>query len=184
MHPEQRAPATPPPPDAVRAAFHDLHGRRLHGFALLLTLGDRPEAARRAADALAAGGRRVDELRHPERAAAWLRSQVVRAAPRRSAGRRDPDAASDLGDIGADPAVLRGLSALKHAERAALIAASIERLDRRDVAVVVGRDGRALDRLLKRARLRYLDAAPTDAHPVSDGPIAERIHAVARRTLG
>src|SRR6187431_2709085 len=64
-------------PDVLRAAFRELHGRRLHGFALLLTLGDRPGAARLASEALAAGAMRVDELRHPERAAAWLRHRLV-----------------------------------------------------------------------------------------------------------
>ena len=31
--------------DLIRAAFRDLHGARLHGFALLVTLGDRANAA-------------------------------------------------------------------------------------------------------------------------------------------
>ena len=78
--------ASPPDPspnstaEAMRAAFRELHGRRLHGFALLLTLGDRPSAARLASEALADGAMRVEELRHPERAAAWLRHRVVERA--------------------------------------------------------------------------------------------------------
>ena len=35
----------PASPDVVQNAFRELHGPRLHGFALLLTLGDRPRAA-------------------------------------------------------------------------------------------------------------------------------------------
>src|ERR687895_367576 len=89
--PPERSPD--PPVEVVRAAFRELHGRRLHGFALLLTLGDRERAASLASDALAAGQLRVDELRHPERAAAWLRRQrppaggsVQAGAARRAGG--------------------------------------------------------------------------------------------------
>ena len=64
----------------MRDAFRELHGSRLHGFAQLLVLGDRHAAAKLASDALADGAARVDELRHPERAAAWLRRRVVERA--------------------------------------------------------------------------------------------------------
>ncbi|MEA2650619.1 MAG: hypothetical protein QOI85_340, partial [Chloroflexota bacterium] len=74
-------------PELVRAAFRDLHGTRLHGFALLVTLGDHARAARLAGEAIAAGTARTSELRHPERAAAWLRRRVTRNAERR--GRRE-----------------------------------------------------------------------------------------------
>ena len=85
----------------------------------------------------------VDELRHPERAAAWLRAHVAKGAAsiRRREGRV---VAVALGGLGADPAVVAGLAALDMSERAAFIAASIETLDPRDVAVVVERDGARL----------------------------------------
>src|ERR1041384_1046480 len=53
----------------LRAAFREAHGARLHGFALVVTLGDEQLAATLAVDALDAGVRHADALRHPERAA-------------------------------------------------------------------------------------------------------------------
>ena len=170
-----------PPAEAVRAAFRDLHGRRLHGFALLLTLGDRPAAARLASEALAAGAARIGELRHPERAAAWLRRRVVEEA--RSV-RKQPGDSRVLTELGADASVIASIAVLGRLERAALIASAIERLDHRDVAVVVGRDGSALDRLLRRGRERYLRAhAGTDPGEPPEGPIASHVHRLARRAL-
>src|SRR5690606_20820527 len=80
----QTAAVPAPSPERLRAAFDELHGSRLHGFALLLTLGDRARAARLAGEALAAAEPRIDALRHPERAAAWLRAHVVRSSHRPS----------------------------------------------------------------------------------------------------
>ena len=183
--PRAFAPAAEPP-EALRAAFRDLHGRRLHGYALLLTLGDRTRAARLAADALADGIAHLDDLRHPERAAAWLRSRVVHASRRmRPSEARISDRLQTLTDVGADAAVLAGMAALRHAERAALIAAHVERLDRRDVATIVGRDGQRLDRLLGRARVRYATgfASAVQAHS-TPGPVTERVHDVAVRAMG
>ena len=156
------------PPELVRAAFRDLHGARLHGFALLVTLGDRARAARLAGEAIAAGTARTSELRHPERAAAWLRRRVTRNE-----------------ELGADPAVFAGLSALSTRERAALVADSIERLDRGDVATIVGVDGVRLDRLIRRARQRYaaIVAAALDDEAAVSGRTAVRIRAIAARAL-
>ena len=179
-----------PPPDAppddewVRAAFHELHGRSLHGFALLLTLGDLARAARLAGTALSEGMARVDELRHPERAAAWLRARVVRAAgSRRSSHARVSPVA--LGGLGADASVTAGLAALELLERAAFIAALIESLDQRDVAVVVGRDGARLRSLLMSARRRYL-AAYLRVAPEGErgGPLTDRLHEIGRKVVG
>ena len=173
-----------PSPDLVRAAFRELHARRLHGFAQLLVLGDRPVAARLAADALASGAQNVDTLRHPERAAAWLRRHVVDHAGSSAAGASRAVDRHVLGDLGVDDGVVAGLALLGRHERAALIASAIERLDRRDVAAIVGRDGGTLDRLLRRARQRYLRGYTAIARePVSDGPLTARIREVAQRTL-
>lgn len=172
-------------PDDLRAAFRELHGRRLHGFALLLVLGEAPLAARLAGDALAAGTKKLEELRHPERAAAWLRARVVRQAGslRVSVATGDRRLAT-LRQIGAEPAVVAGLVALTVRERAAFIAASIERLDRRDVAAVVDVHGPALDHLLARARHRYAAAhaaaAPSDDVP---GPLVAALEATVARAL-
>lgn len=173
-------------PDGLATAFGDLHGRRLHGFALLLTLGDRALAVRLTADALADGVARAAELRHPERAAAWLRRRVARSMPRR---RRAPSPAEEraaVEELDVDPAVIDGLAALSVPERAGLIAADVERLDARDVETIVGRGGPALERLLARARRRYFDgyaAVPIAAEPFPDGLLIRRIRAVAARTM-
>jgi DNA-directed RNA polymerase specialized sigma24 family protein len=167
--------------EVMRAAFRELHGRRLHGFALLLTLGDRPSAARLASEALADGAMRVEELRHPERAAAWLRHRLVRRA---RAGRDSHVDALVLLDLGVDEALVVAFRSLGRLERAALIASAVERLDRRDVAAIVGREGSSLDRLLRRARERLMKAYMETAAEPPDGPIATHVRALARRAMG
>jgi hypothetical protein len=180
---ESPLPDTPPGDDWLRAAFHELHGRSLHGFALLLTLGDVDRAAALAGRAIGAGINRVPELRHPERAAAWLRAHVVRGAGRGRGTPRPRPAA--LGGLGADAAVVAGLSAIGLLERAALIATAVEHLDERDVAVIVRRDGARLRHLQASARRRYLaayvQAAPDEAVA---GPLAERLNEIGRQTIG
>lgn len=180
-------PSTPPPPDAelVEAAFRELHGPSLHGFALLVTLGDRHRAAMLAADALEAAGDRLASLRHPERAAAWLRWHAARAAKRDDRRLASPDRMAALRDLGITPAALAGLAGLSQTERAGLVAVAIERLDRRDVATIVGRDGTRLDRFLRAARRRYLAGATAQPGDLdsSPGPIRRRIAASAARTL-
>lgn len=173
-----------PPHDDVRAAFHELHARSVHGFALLLTLGDPDAAESLATDALAAAEERVNEMRHPERAAAWMRARMVR---RRRLRRSPPQLSADaLGALGVDSAIGSGLSALDELERAALVASVVERLDLRDVAVVVGRDGSRLQRLLAGARRRYLRAYLADARADESppGPISTRLHEISRRAIG
>jgi len=177
----EHAPA--PSPDLLRAAFRELHARRLHGFALLFVLGDRARAARLAADALTAAGTRIEALRHPERAAAWLRRHVVQRANGPGRGHQPGDPRV-LGDLGADAGVVAGLALLAPRERAALIAGAIERFDLRDVATIVGRDGPELDRLLRRARRRYITGyvavMPVAVH---DGPVTEQIRGVAQSVM-
>ncbi len=176
------------PPELVRAAFRDLHGTRLHGFALLVTLGDRARAARLTAEALAAGVARADELRHPERAAAWLRRHVTRAAGQAGGSRRQRPTPEDrlaLEELGADAAVFAGLSRLTTRQRAVLVADSVERLDRGDVATVVGVNGARLDRLIHSVRARYtaIVAGALDDEKATSGPTAQRIRSVAARAL-
>lgn len=173
--------------DLLRGAFRELHGSRLHGFALLLTLGDQSVAARLAADALAAGTARVTELSHPERAAAWLRQRVVREAgrTRRTATARSDRRRAALEELGVDDVAYAGLSALGLRERAALVATAVERLDRRDVATIIGLDGTRLERLVRRARRRATSAGSSVLGEGSDtdGPLVSRIRAIAMRTL-
>lgn len=135
-----------------------MHAPRLQGFALLVTLFDEPLAERLAATALADVERKWTSLRHPERAAAWLRAHVV-AAARRAVIRSvpDPGARADLvARLGADANVVAALATLSVVERASLVAHDVERLDKRDCATVVRRGPAAYGRLATRARRRYL----------------------------
>ncbi len=179
------APSAPASSDDAweRAAFHELHGRSLNGFALLVTLERPAVAARRASESINSGMARLDELRHPERAAAWLRADLLARTPRRAEPMEQPT--SDLAALGVDTGVLAGLAALSPRERAALVAADVERLDLRDVATIVGRSGARLDRLLIGARRRYLARylASTPKHAIA-GSIGDHVAATARRALG
>ena len=172
-------------PQVVDAAFRDLHGARLHGFALLVTLGDRPLAATVAAEALNEGVDRAGELSHPERAAAWLRRRVVqRIGRRRPTGRAGEieQRRAALAEIGVDATAFSALERLGTRDRAALVAATVEGLDGRDVSTIVGAGGARLERLLSRARRRVLSTPVTDGGQ-PDGPLAAQISDIAARTL-
>lgn len=180
--PAIEAAIAPAPSDDAweRAAFHELHGRSLHGFALLMMLGERDAAGRCAGEAIASGMSRLDELRHPERAAAWLRSDVLDRLPRPHGGR-----AADLEALGVSASVVAGLAALTRTQRAALVAADVERLGARDVATIAGRSGARLERLLVNARRRYLAAYRASSPPrTAGGTIADHVATTARRALG
>jgi DNA-directed RNA polymerase specialized sigma24 family protein len=176
-----------PPAEVLRVAFRTLHGPRLHGFALLLTLGDQAVAARLAADALAAAETSTEDLSHPERAAAWLRRHVVRNARGQT---RDSAAAAGrrraaLEELGTDAAGFASFAALDLRERAVLAAYTVERLDRRDVATIVGMEGARLDRLIRHALARAIESA---GHVLADdrgegGLITTSIRAIAERTM-
>jgi DNA-directed RNA polymerase specialized sigma24 family protein len=173
----------------LRAAFRDLHGPRLHGFALLVTLGDHQQAARIATTALSEGAGRASTLRHPERAAAWLRARVLRLAarrlPRRAPGDNDRRAA--LSELGVNAACGVALGALSSIERAALVAVDTEGLAPLDLEVVLGRGASASRRILARARRRYVEgflaARGTAGESELRGPIAERVHEAAQVAL-
>jgi DNA-directed RNA polymerase specialized sigma24 family protein len=175
---------TVPPPEVVRDAFGEVHGRRLHGFALLVTLGDRSLAAQLAGRALAEGMARIDELRHPERAAAWLRRRVVRSLPHRERPLALPDRRAALDELGVDDAAISGLAAISPRQRAAVVAADVERIDLRDVATIAGVDPARLESLLRRARGRYLagHGATTDG-TLHTGPISDLLRDIATRAL-
>ncbi|HET6657289.1 MAG TPA: hypothetical protein VFG61_05290 [Gaiellaceae bacterium] len=183
---DPRVPDRAPPEEVVRAAFHDLHGRRLHAFGLLLTLGDRAATTSLVGEAIAAGVERAELLRHPERAAAWLRARIMRNASRMGVRRhRVGEDRAVLADLGVEAPVVAGLSALDPRERASIIASAIERLDTRDVATIVDREGHALEKLQLRARARYAaayESAATDDLPL-DGPLATRLHEIASRAM-
>ncbi len=83
-----------------------------------------------------------------------------------------------------DEALVVAFGSLGRLERAALIASAVERLDRRDVASIVGREGSSLDRLLRRARERLMRAYADAATEPPEGPIASHVQALARRAMG
>ena len=178
--------------DLRRAAFRDLHGTRLHGFALLVSLGDRPRAALAAAEALDEGVRRTAELRHPERAAAWLRARVLRRLRRGSSPRGGPserDRRAVLRDLGAADPVFEGLAALPIKPRAALVASTIERFDPIDVETILGLAAGPSLRMVARTRQRYVAAVSAMVHPqelgaIPGGELGDRIREVAGRAMG
>ncbi len=178
--------------DRLRAAFRDLHGARLHGFALLVTLGDRQRATLTAARVLEEGVGRAAELRHPERAAAWLRARLLRNLGRgrgATAARRDEEGRAALRELGAADPLFDGLATLPMKERAALVASAIERFVPGDVETILGLRPGTSPRVVARARERYLAAvtAAAPAHPLDASPggvLTDRVREVAGRTLG
>jgi DNA-directed RNA polymerase specialized sigma24 family protein len=158
---------------------------------LLLTVGDRSRAADAAATALAVGLARAAQLRHPERAAAWLRARVLRTLRRTSDSRRHTRAErrAILQELGMPEAMMAALEGLTLDDRAALVAASVERLATTDVATVLGRDAAATRRVLQEARRRYLRATAESsgdlpAAALPGGEIAARVEQAAARAIG
>ena len=171
--------------EALQRAFRDLHAPSLHGFALLLSLGDRRRALALTSDALAAADAHASELRHPERAAAWLRARATAAAGRRDSSIGAESRLDALEPLNVTSSVLAGLAALGVLERAALIGSWVERLDHRDVATIVGRSGNRLDALLRRARQRFLAgaAAAPDRPSGLGGPLTDLVRSAAARAM-
>ena len=155
MHGMQSNPRNPTPSE-LYAAFRDVHRPRLVAFAYLLLLGDRAAAEHAADAAVTAAAEQIDELRHPERAAAWLRHHVVHALKAESAPSAEGEA--DMARIGIGAARVAGLRALNRLERAAVLASVVEGMDPRDVETIVGCGPTALEQLLSRATRTYLAA--------------------------
>jgi hypothetical protein len=177
--------------ELLRAAFRDLHAARLNGFAVLVTVGDTARAAQAASTALAAGARRAAELRHPERAAAWLRRQVLKELRRTRASRHlvAAERRAALVAIGAAEPAVAALEELTLERRAALVASVVERFALADVATILDSDLVGAGRTVDGARREYLDAAahwmrelPNPAVP--GGALAERIDQAAARAVG
>jgi hypothetical protein len=184
---------TPYDDATLAAAFRDLHGSRLHGFAMLVTLGDRQSAELAAGFALAAGAEQAAALRHPERAAAWLRARTLRNLhQRRSIGRKTPGDArrATLATLGVDDAAYRGLAALSLDARAALVASAIERFDVIDIETILDASPAAARHSVAEARDRYVRYASTTPAGEGDGPadappgdLAGRVRDVAARAF-
>lgn len=177
--------------DLLRQAFRDVHGASLHGFAVLISLGDRSRASSAAGDALAEGAGRAAELRHPERAAAWLRARVLLALRRTSERRPQPqtERRAVLLQLGMTETSAAALERLSLDERAALVAGSVERFSNTDVATILGHEVLASQRILRSARQHYLRAASRLMHDLTaeampGGEIAQRVLQAADRAIG
>ena len=177
--------------DLLRAAFRDLHGARLHGFALLVAQGDRARAAQASSTALAAGAQRAVELRHPERAAAWLRRRVLKEVQRTNASRHVTMAERNaaLVAIGAAEPAIAALDGLTQMRRAALVAGMVERFALTDVATILGTDLVGAQRALSGAWREFLTATsvwmqPLPSAAIAGGALAHRVDQVASRVVG
>lgn len=177
--------------DLLRAAFRDLHGARLYGFALLVAQGDRTRAARAASTALVAGAQRAVELRHPERAAAWLRRRALKELRRSRASRHvtPVERHAALVEIGAAEPAIAALEGLTQVRRAALVAGLVERFAMTDVATILGTDLVGAQRVLSGARREYLTATSHWMHglpgaAIPGGALADRVGHVASRAVG
>lgn len=171
----------------LATAFRNLHGPRLHGFAMLVSLGDEQAAERVAGFSLAAGAEQAAALRHPERAAAWLRARTLRALhQQRSLGQSTPIEArrAALAPLGVDEAVYRGLAALGIKARAALVASDIERFDPIDVETILDAAPAATRHIVAEARNRYLQSANDGASEEADGALDQPAGELAGRVRG
>ncbi len=172
-------------------AFHDLHGSRLHGFALLVTLGAAVRAERAAGEALAAGDEQASALRHPERAAAWLRARALRTLRHTvvDAAVSDDSRRASLASLGVDATTYLGLAALSVVARAALVASAIERFETIDVETILGFGPSPTRRMIGAARAAYLLAIANSAggqagaSAPAAGPLATRVRGIASRAM-
>jgi hypothetical protein len=167
------------------ADFVELHGDRLFGFAMLVTLGDATLAGKLSSQALAAGVERIEELRHPVRAAAWLRGEVTKGAGRPAWGHQRPseiERRDALGSLGVDAPTFDALASLDVRSRAAIVATSVEGFSPADVFEIVHSDER-----VRRARREYLTAylasSETRQADPPAGDLAARVRATAAPVL-
>ncbi|HEX3219757.1 MAG TPA: hypothetical protein VHU77_07015 [Candidatus Limnocylindria bacterium] len=158
----------------------------LHGFALILTIGDRSQSASVAARAFADAAPADPEV-DPSRVTTWLRARVLRDVRRlpRDARLTSDDRFAALHELGVERSTTEALAGLSLDERAALIAASVERHELSAVATIIGKSPGEARRILRAARAGYRDAAlaaqakPRITSPPTTG-IALRVDRVAR----
>ena len=173
--------------EQLQAASWDAHAARLHGFALLLTVGDEPRAAAAAIAALEAGAERA-ESQNSDQAAAWLRREVIgelrRTWPTPQLQPEERHAALHRMGV-ADPLIssLEGMSAER---RAALVVSTVEGMAMADVANTLDTDLGDAYRVVEAARLDYLTTALQVTAPgraETPGPLARRISEIQARAI-
>ncbi|HKO32900.1 MAG TPA: hypothetical protein VJY85_04045 [Candidatus Limnocylindria bacterium] len=171
--------------EQLQAASWGAHAARLHGFALLLTVGDEPRAAAAAIAALEAGALRA-ESQDSGQAAAWLRREVIGELRRTWPTPYLPphERHAVLGRMGATDALISSLEGMSAERRAALVVASIEGMPMADVATTLDTDLGDAYRAVEGARLDYLTTAArmTASGPAAGkGPLAQRINEIRAR---
>jgi hypothetical protein len=159
---------------------------------MLVALGDRRSAERAAGFALDAGAGQAAALRHPERAAAWLRARTLRGLHEQGwLSRSTPveQRRAALEALGVGDAVYQGLAGLGMDARAALVASAIERFEPIDIETILRAAPAAARHAVAQARNRYLRFAsrgPGGADTDPDQPageIARRVEGVAMRAF-
>ena len=161
-----------------------MHAARLHGFALLVTCGDADAAAHLTNTVLGAHASRIAVARHPERAAAALRAELLRRARRLRRPEIAPsDRAATLRALNVDASAAEALARLGVRARAALVAADVERFSPEDIAIILDTSAASVRRTVRAARRHYIAAHPGPP-PGVVGPIRAQIAEIAARALG
>ena len=181
------------PDSRLAGAFRELHGKRLHGFALLVSLGETGLSERVASEALEAGAAQANELRHPERAAAWLRARALRGLHQGVGRGPSPTTAERreaLATLGVDAPMYDGLAMLGLEARAALVASAVERFESIDIETILGASPSAARKVITRSRAHYLEAVhgqPAEkagfAQVLPDDAIVTRVRQVTDRAM-
>lgn len=169
-----------------------MHGRRLHGFAILITLGDELAAERATGRALAAAVRQATEPGQPERMAAWLRARTLRDLSRWQRRKSIPTLVRRdvLASLGVDDVTFQALAAMSVRARAALVASAVERFALTDIETIMSSSPTGARRAVADARARYLRVAndepggwPDNQGPSEQGELATRVQAVVSRAM-
>ncbi|MBA3688374.1 MAG: hypothetical protein H0W81_06055 [Chloroflexi bacterium] len=173
-------------------ALHNMHGRRLHGFAILITLGDELAAERATGRALAAGARQATEPGQPKRIAAWLRARTLRDLSRWQRRKSIPTLVRRdvLASLGVDDVIFQALAAMSLRARAVLVASTVERFALTDIETIISSPPTATRRAVADARARYLRVAGDEPGSWPDtqglhqqGELAKRVEAVVSRAM-
>jgi DNA-directed RNA polymerase specialized sigma24 family protein len=173
--------------EQLQAASWDAHAARLHGFALLLTVGDQPRAASAAIAALEAGAERA-ESQDSDQAAAWLRREVIGELRRTWPTPQLPpeERHAVLHRMGVADPLISSLEGMSAERRAALVVSTIEGMAMADVANTLDTDLGDAYRVVEAARLDYLTTAMQVTAPGPaeiPGPLARRISEIQARAI-
>ncbi len=184
---------------AAERAFVEEHGARLHGFALLLALGDVQAAGAAARSALEAGSRRAGRGDIPGAPDGWLRQRLLGAIHpplsqlQRIFNREEPvgqDRRNVLRDLGVSDVALEGLIALSPVERAAVVAVGVEGTDAVGLRRVLNLGPAASQRVARRGFRHYFAAADAIlqekpwARREQTGDVAKQVSEVAETASG